>query len=366
MNEIVSVPNRKGVFPFVTVFVVLYAILFLPFWKPILLGFIFAAACSPLLQRLRNNFHTRRSSWAYAFVAFSIISLVAVFSALSIQTYTIVYQFLRQPNNLGALGDRMLALRENFIRWLEQGGIIGGASIRRQLREATVTITDQAKELALSAGKAFLTSAPQILLNLFIFLLSFALLLVVWPKVWGVITRLFNTKDADRAHFEKFERICEISLGSILLIGLVQALIVTVGATAAGLDPLLLIFMATFIFSLVPLLGAGSLPTVLGLFSLMEGDTRAAVILLVTALIAGSADNVLRAWLFSKAAKTNPIISLISLLGALSLLGFTGLFVAPVLEQLVMAYFWPEPETARKASVPRGAGVRTQTIPQGS
>ncbi len=60
--------------------------------------------------------------------------------------------------------------------------------------------------------------------------------------------------------------------------------------------------------------------------------------MVVTAVIVGISDNVLRAWLFSRAAESNPAISIITLLGGIALFGFPGLFIAPVIEQLVMTY----------------------------
>ena len=107
----------------------------------------------------------------------------------------------------------------------------------------------------------------------------------------------------------------------------------------AGYDALFAIFIMAFIFSLIPVIGAGAVPVILGLLALLDGSTAEVITMLVTAIIVGTSDNVLRAWLFSRAAHIHPVISLISLLGAIKVFGFVGIFVAPVLEQLVMAHF---------------------------
>jgi predicted PurR-regulated permease PerM len=81
----------------------------------------------------------------------------------------------------------------------------------------------------------------------------------------------------------------------------------------------------------------------LAVVSFATGSTSHGIILLVTSLIAGTSDNILRAWLFSKAANTNPVVSLLALLGGISLFGFPGLFLAPIVEQLVMTYLFRDP-----------------------
>lgn len=316
----------------------LYLLLFLPFWQPVVLGFLFASALSPLVNMIRRRFHTRRTRVAYFTVAAGLILFIGFIAFIALQIYSQVFELSQNKESLAGVNDKISGLRDQVLAWTNQQPYLSSFNVREQIDKAVVGATNTIKNLLMSFTAGFVSRAPVILLDLFIFITAFAAFLVIQPRLWTNMSRALRLGDRGKEHFKRFEKICSLALGSIILTALMQSVLVVIGAAAAGFGSLVMIFVLSFVFALIPVLGAGLVPVLLMIISFIQGDTTSALIMLASAVIVGISDNVLRAWLFSKAADSNPAISIITLLGGIALFGFPGLFIAPVIEQLVMTY----------------------------
>ncbi|RZA09806.1 MAG: AI-2E family transporter [Proteobacteria bacterium] len=316
----------------------LYAMLFLPFWKEMIMGFIFASACAPALRELRSRLASRNNNIAYGAVIASVAILIAIVGIAAFQIYSVTYEIVSSPEKLAGYNQQLTGLRDSLLGWINNQGFLAKFGTEQKINQAVLTVSESARTWALASASAFLSAAPEILMSFAIFLGAFAAFLVIGERTFSTAAQIFQLKPAAYKHFLKFEKICGISLGSVVIIGTAQSFLVTIGAYISGYTSVFPVFVLTFVFSLVPVLGAGLMGAVLAVISLLQGDYTGAIIMGVTATIAGVADNVLRPWFFSRAAKTNPIFSLISLFGGVAIFGFAGLFIAPVLEQLAMTY----------------------------
>ncbi len=321
-------------FPYVVIF--LYLLLFLPFWKPVVIGILFATACGPLQLKIKTLLRARRRSVAYGVLVVTTVAMIAFIVILGIQIYASLNQIFEHQEIVAEWSNRLLALRDQILGWLEQKGILQSDNIRVQLTKTTANVTIWGRDTLIGLVRSLIEGAPQIILSGFVFLLSFASFLVMGERAYSSAARALGLRGKYHTHYLKFERICANSLGLVLLTGLLQSTLVLAGSLICGEGHYFIIFAVTFIFSMVPILGAAIVPCTIGAFELIQGDTTSAIILFATMAVAGVADNILKAWLFSKAAKTNPVISLISLIGGVTLIGFAGLFIAPTIEQLVM------------------------------
>ncbi len=326
----------------------LYLLLFLPFWQPVVLGFLFASALSPLVNMIRRRFHTKRTRVAYFTVAAGLILFIGLIAIIALQIYSQVFELSQNKESLAGLNDKISHLGDQILSWTNSQPYLASFNIREQIDKAVVGITNSSKGLIVSLAAGFVSQAPAILLDLFIFITAFAAFLVIQPRLWINMSRALRLGDRGKEHFARFEKICSLALGSILLTALMQSILVVIGAAAAGFGGLIMIFFLSFVFALIPVLGAGLVPILLMIIAFIQGDTTSALIMLAASVIVGISDNILRAWLFSRAAESNPAISIITLLGGIALFGFPGLFIAPVIEQLVMTYaFSDEGEPGR-------------------
>ncbi|MGE0526085.1 MAG: AI-2E family transporter [Bdellovibrionales bacterium] len=342
----------------------LYLILFLPFWKPVLLGFLFAAACAPLVNRVRVRMNARRTRIAYATVTLGLVLLIGLSGVVALQIYSQLYDIFQSQESVASFSEKISGFRDQLLAWTSRQEYLSSFNVKAQFDRAVVGVTNSAKGLLLTGARTFVASAPTILLQMFIFFIAYSAFLVSLPRLWIGLCRLLNLEGSSAEHFRKFEFICSLSLGSVLITGLLQSILVFGGAALAGYSGLILIFSVAFICSLIPVVGAGSVAFVLFLAGLFRGETSVALIMLATTIVVGISDNVFRAWLFSRAAKSNPAISIITLLGGIALMGFPGLFVAPVLEQLVMTYVFGVDESAPEAGLGRSTVGPVRQTPQ--
>jgi predicted PurR-regulated permease PerM len=271
---------------------------------------------------------------------------------LGVQIYGLIYQMFNNTDELANLTQKVTGAHDSIWTWLESKDLIFSTEWQQQLDKIVGNTLVSVKSGLLAQAQNFFASTPEVLLNIFIFTLAFAAFILMGGKVFMSVTSVFGIEGDHANQFQRFEKVCFVSLGSVILIGLMQASLVTIGARICGVGSYFIVFALTFIFSMIPLLGAGLVPVGFLIFNVVQGDTFSAVVMGITALITGVADNVLKAWLFSKAAKTNPIISMISLIGGITLMGFAGLFIAPTIEQLVMAEYHRRRElTAQKGQL---------------
>lgn len=316
----------------------IYALLFLPFWKPLLLAFLFSCALSPFVNYLHGRFHSGKRATGLLLVTcvVALIFLMLIFGVVRI--YGNLYEQFQDPQSFTSQLDRASSVRIQIIQWLKALPFVSDAKIDAQVDAVLGAAGAKAKFIATELGKTFVMKTPEILFNLFIFLASLVVFLVWGSKKWQFLAKLLGrNSQAEPSDFAKFEKICSVSIGTIFVTGLMQATIVSFGSRIAGFS-IFLTFLGSFILSLVPVVGAASVPVFLSIFSYANGDNSGAIILAVTALIAGTSDNIVRAWLFSRAANTNPVVTLLAILGGIRLFGFIGLFMAPIVEQLVMSY----------------------------
>lgn len=325
--------NRKTVL--ILILLSLYLLLFLPIWQPVLLGYLFASACAPALRWLQATLKSKRSPLAYATALASVLVFLLVLVYLGFRTYTFVYKLAENPDTFSQLSDQAFDLKQKASTWLSQKGFWTAEETSAHLDRLITKSTVSGRDFLLETSKTILTKTPQILLVLVIFFLAFIAFLLGGTRVASLLGKQFGWADLKKAQL-KFENICALSLGSVILTSFLQASLVTIGSAIVGLPSLFLIFLITFICSMIPVVGAAAVPLVLAAFQLVNSEISHVIILVITAAIAGTADNVLKAYLFSRAAKTNPLISLMALIGGIALFGFPGLFIAPVVEQLLM------------------------------
>lgn len=336
-----SLPNqtqiRKWLSP-ITILFLLYAIFFLPFWEPLLLAFIFACALSPATHYLHQKFHSSEKKTSYVLLTGLILLILAILVLGGLKIFSLLYAQLQNMESLNSNFTAYQEAQRQIVQWLQHIPFLNDRNIEQQVSQALTSIGSQTQAFAIEAAKTFVIRTPEILLNLFIFLAAMVVLLAWGERKWKYIGQVPGLgSSTDMKNYRHFEKVCAISIGSIFLTGFLQATLVGIGAAITGF-PAFVSFLVAFILSLIPVLGAASVPVFLAIISYANGSSGSAVILLVTALIAGTSDNILRAWLFSKASNSNPVVSLLALLGGISLFGFAGLFLAPIVEQLVMSY----------------------------
>mgnify|MGYP002622631064 FL=1 len=205
---------------------------------------------------------------------------------------------------------------------------------RRSAANAVEGVTKEvyARTQSLLANVAgFLIGLSVVGLGLFYFLAE-------GPTMMRTVQRLSPLNDEDEtALFEEFARVCRGVVMASIMCALVQAALAGIGFAVLGLERVWLLAGLTLLSSLVPFFGSATVWGVVAILLTIQGDYASAIGLIAygTAVVSTS-DNLIRAYVIHGAVKLHPLVALISVLGALRVIGLWGVFIGPV----VAAFFY--------------------------
>lgn len=309
---------------------IIYALFFFPFWVPITLSAIFACGLSPALTKIRNRVMPKRHR-SMTFIGIIFVALLLLVFGLGLAgSISELAGLLKQERIEKYLGD-VISLKDKIPEWVRTHTefTIPEDSIKKGIEQAAAAIST----FALTVSQKFFFATPEAFLKTLIFFLSFIYFLHRVEKAPQRTKKIFP---ASAGIVEQFISASSHVLFSTFLIGGAQSLIIATGALICGFKSFLLVFFVTFIFSLIPVIGAGSFGIFLALLALIEGNQGEAIGMLVVALIAGTSDNIIRSLANASHARSNVIVSFIALIGAIALIGVPAIFIAPVVESLTL------------------------------
>ncbi|GAB4477624.1 MAG: AI-2E family transporter [Erythrobacter tepidarius] len=241
-----------------------------------------------------------------------------------------------QPLDLAATFDTYYGILPQPVREaIDRSGWADMSSIQTKLQELLAASAGMLASQAVSIGSGALS-----------FLLSFAVGLYVMFFLLRDGERigrtLLNTVPVERAIAERLaERFLGIVRATIKgsgVVGLVQGVLAGISYLIVGLESALFFGVLTTVFALVPVIGAGAVYIPVGLWLLLTGAMWQGVfVLVVGVVIISSADNVLRPILVGRDTGIPDWIILVTTLGGISLLGFSGIVLGPLVAGLFLA-----------------------------
>ncbi|MBP9804152.1 MAG: AI-2E family transporter [Candidatus Accumulibacter sp.] len=111
-----------------------------------------------------------------------------------------------------------------------------------------------------------------------------------------------------------------------------QAVVAMIGFIIAGVPGILILTLATFFFSLVPVIGATLIWVGAAIWLYNEGQTGWAVFMVLWGMFGiSSVDNFLKPVLISRSASLPLLLIIVGVFGGILVFGFIGLFLGPTL-----------------------------------
>jgi predicted PurR-regulated permease PerM len=144
--------------------------------------------------------------------------------------------------------------------------------------------------------------------------------------------RLIPMEEADEDELlAQFEQVCRGVVMGTVVAALIQGAVASIGFAIIGIEKIWLLAVFTMFSSFIPFLGAAAVwvAVTIGLF--VEQRYGAAIFLAIygTIVISGS-DNLIRAYIIHDRAQMHPLVALVTVLGALQLVGLWGIFIGPI------------------------------------
>lgn len=137
---------------------------------------------------------------------------------------------------------------------------------------------------------------------------------------------------------ERFLGIVRATIKGSFVVGLVQGALGAITFFAVGVQSSLLLGVLMGLFSLIPAVGTGVVWVPVGVWLLVSGEVWEGVVVLVAGFfIISSADNVLRPILVGRDTGIPDWIILVTTFGGLSLVGFSGIVLGPLVAGLFLA-----------------------------
>lgn len=316
------------------------AVIVWPFATALLWAALAAIMFQPLYRWMLRKLRGRRNPAAIAslLVIFFAVLVPALWLATLVvqEALVLIANLQEQPLDLAATFDRVYGMLPQAAQQaIDRSGWADMASAQAKLQELLAESAGMIASQAVSIGSGALG-----------FILSFGVGLYVMFFLLRDGERigrtLLNTIPVERSVSERLaERFLGIVRATIKgsgVVGLVQGMLGGISFLIVGLDSALLFGVLMTIFALVPVIGAGAVYIPVGLWLLVTGAVwQGAFVLVVGFVVISSADNVLRPILVGRDTGIPDWIILVTTLGGISFLGFSGIVLGPLVAGLFLA-----------------------------
>ena len=295
---------------------------------PIVLPLVIAMLIAAPLERLVSWFERFRVPRGLG-AALSVLLLVTVVLGLGVAIGTSVV------TGFDSLRDSATEGFNTLVDWLVDGPLhVSSDQINDAVDQVMNTVRDHAWGLASGAWSvtgtisALVAGVVLALLSLFFFLRDGA-------QMWRFFVRIaprgarVSIDRAGQAGWTSLRRYTQTSA----FVAFIDALGIGVGAWVLGVPLALPIAISVFLFSFIPLFGAGISGAIAVLVALVDGGWVTALLMLIIVLVVQQLEgNILYPWLFGKAASVHPMAILLAVATGTLLAGLAGAVIAvPIL-----------------------------------
>lgn len=318
----------------------LMAVIILPFAQPLLWAGLAAIMFQPLYRNILRRMGGRRNPAAGVslLVIFFVVMVPALWIAALVaqQAIRLVAALQQQPVDLAALFNSVYgALPSIAQEAIDRSGWADMANVQARIQELLSESAGMIASQAVSIGSGALG-----------FLLSFGVALYVMyfllrdgERIGRTVLRAIPVERSIAERLaERFLGIVRATIKGTGVVALVQGALGTITLMIAGVPSALLFGVIMAIFALVPVIGSGAVWLPAGLYLLLIGDYWQGLFVLLTGFfIISSADNVLRPILVGRDTGIPDWIVLITTLGGISMAGFSGIVLGPLVAGLFLA-----------------------------
>ncbi len=205
---------------------------------------------------------------------------------------------------------------------------------------AILEVSKKASNMFISGATVVFKETTKFAISLVLIIITMFFFFVDGDKMLRRIMYLSPLSNKhDKIIFNKFRKVSYTIFVSTFVAAGVQGLVGALGFGIVGFPPLLAGLLVALL-SLLPYVGSMILYVPVGLFYLITGDVWQGIFILLWGfLIIGTIDNVVRTYMIKDDAEVNPVFVLFSILGGLSLFGFWGIIIGPLIIALMVTVF---------------------------
>lgn len=299
-----------------------------PFLTALSLAVIIATIFYPIHKRILRRVPRQQPSVAaavstVAVLLLAILPLLALGAALFNEAVS-VYQQLQ--NNNSAIANSMAqfeSLLETYVPALS-------VSFDDYLQQALVWATS-------NLGNVFAGTASAVF-TIFITLISVFYFLRDGEALSAYMIKVMPLQEQDeRMIFARLAQSVRSVTNGIVLVALIQGCLTGLGMWIFGFENTFIWGVVAAFGALIPSVGTTLVLAPAVIYLLATGDTVAALGLTAWGVVAvGTIDNILGPYLMGRGNKIHPFLILLSVLGGISVFGFIGFLVGPIVASLFL------------------------------
>jgi predicted PurR-regulated permease PerM len=309
--------------------VVLFFYLFQPFLVEIIIAAILASVFFPFYERVSRFLWNKKSLAAVLMCLFLFLFIITPAIAIIAYGASQAPSAFKEVNNFIAQSE---FFQSDFFESFE---LI--ANVEINIKQLLVDATKNISQWMVSATTIFLKGTTDFIISLLIIFLTMFFFFVNGRSVVSQIiywSPLPNKYDLQIV--EKFKKISYNTVFSLFVAAIVQGTLSALGLLVIGW-PFLLSFIISAILSIIPyMLGLFFVPIIIYLF--IDGQIWQAILVTVwNLIIVVNLDEFVRAYIIKGKSEINMIFMVFALLGGISLFGFWGIFIGPIILALAVA-----------------------------
>jgi predicted PurR-regulated permease PerM len=207
-------------------------------------------------------------------------------------------------------------------------------------KSAILEISKELSNVFISGAAVVFKETTKFLISLILIIVTMFFFFVDGKKI---LERLMYLSPLPNKHdqiiFKKFRKVSYTIFVSTFVAAAAQGIVGALGFAVVGFPPFLAGILIALL-SLLPYIGSMIFWVPVGLYYLLVGDIWQGIFVFAWgAFVVGTIDNVVRAYMIKDDAEINPIFVLFSILGGISLFGFWGVILGPLIIALMVTVF---------------------------
>jgi predicted PurR-regulated permease PerM len=216
--------------------------------------------------------------------------------------------------------------------FLNNFDIIGFSQQHDGLKNTILNFVQSSSNWLISGAGIAVKETTNFVVSLLLIILTMFFFFVDGKKMLEKLMLLSPLPDKyDIEIFQKFRAVSYTTFISTFVTAIAQGAVGAIGFAIVGFPPFLAGVLIA-ILSLIPYIGSAIFYIPVGVYYFLTGDIwQGAFVILWGSLVVGTIDNIIRAYMIKGKAEVNPIFVLISILGGISLFGFWGVVLGPLI-----------------------------------
>ncbi|MBU6141501.1 AI-2E family transporter [Patescibacteria group bacterium] len=317
-----------------TLVLALNALIFLPYLGPIVFALMLAVVCTPwhrkisaVMPRLPNisALITLILVAVIIFVPLTFVGVLVVHQAQSV--YTTMANSTSGAQFLTSISD---AIAQNFPS--SQSHSV--SAFLYNLNENTKLVL----QYALGNASLVFSSAANIVLQILLVLLALFFFLRDGDRLKKVVIHISPLhNDDDEIILDHLERAVDSIVRGSVVMGLLQAIVASIGFLIFGVPNVALLGALTFFAAFIPGIGSALVVVPVALYLLLLVSPAAGIGMFLWAFLVGIVDNFVRPKIISRGTGIHPLLVLLSVFGGIGLLGPYGILIGPLLLSFLFA-----------------------------